>query len=495
MSDSILDLMSFRLGHGPVQIGFDHEVVAERLSPPAAAATRSLLPAAALGERSGLAAAAASSWRETGVRDPGRIAEIAGGGPERRADPTRDPFDPRVGKWAAVVLREDAAAAKQALAPLLELRVSEGIAFDDAGPAPGYLVIDRPAADKPFLWEEALRDAAGAPPHHLLLIGGPDRFPFEVVSWWSTRRIVGVLDVADEPLGPLSWEAIHRYACKLCDRTAAPAALARRALVYAFRTDAATRRSYDKLAMPLLHYLAEQTRRLPANARSPVSLLGDAATTRNLLDTARAERPALVFTCTHGIEYPADSKLWGALTSVDHAEPQGGPLSVDALAGQPFADGGVVFAFACFSAGIPGKSAMSEMLSPGHDEPAQVPRIAPLPRLVLGQDRGPVAFIGHVDRATSGSYGGFEATMAFEDLADFVLGGLGTVGQGMSTFWEMAGRAAHDLVAALRPDAASTSLQKVTAWVRNIDATGWLLLGDPCVRLFPEPDATTPHGR
>lgn len=486
MSDAILELMSFRPGQGPVQIGFDDEAAAERLSRPATAATRSRQSVAPPG-RSGLAAATASSWRETAARDPDRIAEIVGGGLERRAAPLRDPFDPRVGKWAAVVLREDAAAARPALEPLLELRAREGVAFD-AGPAPGYLVIDRPAADKPFLWEEALREAAGSPPHHLLLIGGPERFPFDVVSGWSTRRIVGVLDVADDPLGPLSWDAVHRYARKLRDRAAAPAGLARRALVYAFRTDAATRRSHDKLAVPLLRYLTEQLRRLPASAQAPISLLGDAATTRNLIATAAAERPALVFTCSHGIEYPADPTQWGALTGADHAEPHGHPLSVGALDG-PLADGGVVFAFACFSAGIPGKSAVIELLTPGQDEPAQVPRIAPLPRLVLGQDRGPVAFIGHVDRATAGSYGGFEGTSPFEDLADFVLGGLGTVGQGMSTFWDTAGRAAHDLVAALRPDAATTSQQKVAAWVRNLDATGWLLLGDPCVRLFPDPDA------
>src|SRR5262245_42486684 len=119
--------MSFRPGHGPVQIGFDHEVVAERLSRPAPATMRSLHPAVALAQRSGLATATASSWRETGVLDRGRIAEIVGGGLERRAAPTRDPFDPRVGKWAAVVLREDAAAAKPALAPLLELRANGGV--------------------------------------------------------------------------------------------------------------------------------------------------------------------------------------------------------------------------------------------------------------------------------------------------------------------------------------------------------------------------------
>lgn len=419
------------------------------------------------------------------------VAGIVGTGLERRANPARDPFDPRVGKWAAIVLREDAAAAKEALAPLLELRTSEGVAFDETGPCPGFVVIDRPAADKPFLWEEALREAAGAPPHHLLLVGGPERFPFGVVSWWSARRIVGVLDLADDPLGVLSWAAVHRYAGKVRDCATEHSARSRQALVYAFRSDAATRRSYDKLATPLLHYLTEQTQRLPVGAQSPLSLLGEAATTRNLLDMLRTERPALVFTCTHGLEYPTDQRLWGALTSIDHTEPRGCPLSAESVVGQPFAEGGVVFAFACFSAGIPGKSAVMETLSPDHAEPMQVPRIAPLPRFVLGQDRGPLAFIGHVDRATTSSFAGFDGAAAFEDLADFVLAGLGTVGQGMSTFWEAAARASHDLVTVLKPDAGSTSQQKVAAWVRQIDTAGWLLLGDPCIRLFPRTAAST----
>jgi hypothetical protein len=150
----------------------------------------------------------------------------------------------------------------------------------------------------------------------------------------------------------------------------------------------------------------------------------------------------------------------------------------------PFLDGGVMFAFACFSAGIPAKSAVMEMLSPDYQEPMQIPRIAPLPRYVLGCETGPVAFIGHVDRATTSSFAGFEKAQAFEDLADFLLGGLGTVGQGMTTFWEAAVHASHDLATVLRPDAGATSQQQVAAWVRQLDTSGWLLLGDPCVRLF-----------
>ena len=484
--DDVVELLSFRPGHGQLQLAFDREAVAERLAQPGPT-LRSAHAVAAPVHPAGLAAARAAVWRETGGIEAEDVAELTEGALFRRPPPARDPFDPAVGKWAAVVLRDDAEAAREALAPLLALRASEGVAFDPDGPSPGMLVVDRPAADKPSLWEEALRDAAGAPPHHLLLIGGPERFPFELASWWSTRRILGVLDVADDPLGPLSWPAVHRYAAKVRDRAAAPAALTRRALVYAVRTDAATRRSHDKLATPLLAFLDKQAGTLP-----PVPLLGNAATTPGLLDASCSERPALVVTCTHGIEYPGDPRHWGALTSAIDPEVPDSLLSVDRVADQPFADGGVVFAFACFSAGIPARSALTEMLSPGEQRPAQVPRIAPLPRLVLGQDRGPLAFIGHVDRATTGGYTGFEGTAAFEDLADFVLGGLGTIGQGMSTFWELAARASHDLVTALKPDAGTTSQQKVAAWIRSLDSAGWLLLGDPCVRLFPPPP---PRGR
>jgi hypothetical protein len=55
--------------------------------------------------------------------------------------------------------------------------------------------------------------------------------------------------------------------------------------------------------VPLLGYLTAQIGRLPVGALAPVALLGDAATTRKLLEMAGAEQPALTFTCTHGIEF------------------------------------------------------------------------------------------------------------------------------------------------------------------------------------------------
>jgi hypothetical protein len=483
MSTTSLEFTSYRPGRGPVELTIDDDEAVERLLQPERDLQRAARGAAPPLERAaGLGNAMAAVWRDRGVLDPARIAEML---PvqERRASPLRDPFDPAVGKWAAVVLRDDAARATDALEPLLALRRAEGVAF--GGNSPGLVVLDRPATDRPWQWEEALRDATGDPPHHLLLVGGPRQFPFEVVSSWSARRIVGMLDVADDPLGDFSWDAVARYACKLRDH-AAGAPSARQALVYAFRTDRATRKSYDQLATPFLRYLTEQTRHVPA-ARRPIELLGDEATTRGLLDALRRERPALVLTCTHGIEYPQHAAQWGALTGADHAT-AGDPLAAESLAaGEPFVEGGILFAFACFSAGIPAISALGQLVTPGEPDPEQVPHIAPLPRVALGRARGPLAFIGHVDRASTSSFGGFDGPAAFQDLADFLLGGLGTVGQGMSTFWEQALHATEHLATVLRPGAGSTPQQQVAAWIRRHDTAGWLLLGDPCVRLFPPP--------
>jgi hypothetical protein len=463
-----LEFMSFQPGSGPVEACIDDDAAALRLSGPQVERR----------SRSG-------SPRGDGRNNASMPALFSATQPYRRPTPGQDPFDPAVGRWAAVVLRGDESDAKEALAPLLALRHAEGVAFDPHAATPGLLVIDRPAADKPFLWDEALHEAAGVEPHHLLLVGGPDRFPFEIVRAWSATRIIGVLDVADEPLGPLSWHAVRRYADKVCRWAGGQTALDRRALVYAFRTDTATRRSYDQLAIPLITYLSTQAAAGGPLAAPPLSLLGDEATTARLREILRVERPAIVLTCTHGIEYPADPGLWGALTSVNHDDPSGCPLSADVLPeDEPFAAGALVFAFACFSAGIPSRSALIELIEPGHVDPAETPRIAPLPRVLLGRAGGPLAFIGHVDRASTSSFAGFDGPRAFKDFADWILCQGGTVGQAMSTFWDEALSTAAGLAEVLDPRAGATPQQKVAAWVRHHDSMGWVVLGDPCVRPF-----------
>ncbi|WP_437483017.1 hypothetical protein WME75_41980 [Sorangium sp. So ce1014] len=400
----------------------------------------------------------------------------------------KDPFEPAIGRWAAVVLREDEAQAKDSLAPLLRLRQQEGIAFEASGQAPGdrpagLVAIERPPASTPALWEEALREVTGRPPHHLLLVGGPDRFPFEVVRKWSSERIVGLLDAADDPLGALSWRAVRRYAEKVTRYATGQSRVDRKALVYAFKKDKATRRSFDQLATPFLDYVKTGIQRLVPSVQAPLSLLGGDATTGRLCEALRDGRPALVLTCSHGIEYPPEPRLWGALTDVEYSATDGLPLSVDRVKhGVPFAPGAVFFAFACFSAGIPEESAIVQLIA-RRDGPPEVPRLAPLPRLLLGHDEGPLAFVGHLDRATVGSFAGFDGPRAFEDFADWTLGGFGTVGQAMSTFWSQASAASADLLEALDARHPSTPQQIVNAWIRHHDATGWLLLGDPCVRL------------
>ena len=52
-------------------------------------------------------------------------------------------------------------------------------------------------------------------PYYLLLVGGPDRFPFEFQYELDLYRATGRLDVSDTPGGPFSWDACRRYAEKV----------------------------------------------------------------------------------------------------------------------------------------------------------------------------------------------------------------------------------------------------------------------------------------
>jgi hypothetical protein len=261
------------------------------------------------------------------------------------------------------------------------------------------------------------------------------------------------------------------------------------ALLYSFSTDPATRRGHDSLALPIAEYLEG-----PGRGRlDPPSKLFDAEATAGALSLAFTQsRPALVLTMSHGIECfraPGRRDLWGALT--DSTFGGGGAHPFDAArvpAEGPFAPGAVVLCFACFSAGVPAESAYDRLPGAPGEAVAGAPFTSPLPRALLAHAEGPVAFYGHVDRATTYSFkrAGEKGPAAFRDFVAWAREG-GTLGQAMSTFSEMHGDAADSLARVLadarrRPDAAA-SRAVVNAWIRYHDAAGYVLLGDPALRL------------
>lgn len=401
----------------------------------------------------------------------------------RAPPPARDPKDPAVGKWAIVTLREDAEKAREALAPLLQRRESQGFLWRPPEGAPGVIEIARPPKPSVDLWVKRLRQVTGfEPPHYLLFIGGPDRVPFEVQHAVDMVFATGRLDVSDTPDGPFSWEACRAYAEKVVRYEERAMKVEPRALLYSFSTDEATRDAHENLSMPLAAHLGE----------SRVSrLFGAEATTARLCEALRKSSPAVVITTSHGIEFPAEQGLWGALTDSSFgASASPVPFSAGEVAkGERMGAGAIVLAFACFSAGVPAVSAHRKLVDEVDGVIPGAPFTAALPRAWLGRPDGPVAFAGHVDRATSNSY---QAAMQgpnaapFFDFADWLLGSQGTLGQALSTFHDRAAQAAADLASVLsvaRSGAAKRTPRMVAdAWVRFHDYEGYVLLGDPAIR-------------
>jgi hypothetical protein len=439
------------------------------------------------------AVAAARSGMPVPARHRPRAPAATHGGGTRAS--ARDPMDPAIGKWAIVVLEADAAAAEDALAPLLARRKQQRFAHAahlSANGKPGIIAIARPSSDNPERWREYIeRAAVGRVPQYLMFVGGPDRFPFEVQARFDRDRCTGRLDVGDRPDAPLSWEACRKYADKVVAFETGHLPVEPRALLYSFGKDGPTRQSHSELVVPLRAAIESGELNGADLPASPPDVLFEAdATAANLVDRLATTRPALVFTASHGLEHPPDRDLWGALTDVRYA---GGAndevVSAARIAQGAFGPGAVMFCFACFSAGVPRKSAMAFLKDSRDLDLSPEPFVPALPRALLAHERGPVAFVGHVDRATSLSFAwGKEGAAAFRDFCEWSLGGFGTLGQAMRSLRESAAAASLDLADALSPvpggGPRGTAQQILNRWIRYHDMTRYMLLGDPVIRVL-----------
>jgi hypothetical protein len=221
-------------------------------------------------------------------------------------------------------------------------------------------------------------------------------------------------------------------------------------------------------------------------------LYGDEATASGLLDALDVERaPKVVFAASHGVENPCDAARWGALTAAGFRGRARDPVvSADAIESRDRAGyGSIFFSFACYSAGVPQLSVLRFLADTDAEIEELEPRISPLPRQLLGHPRGPVAFVGHVDRvsavAFNKSYG-----MAGIDPYDHFVGWLGsregTLGRAMGTFRDQTKRVGAQIAASLEAATAddgtpANAKEAGRKWVGFNDYRGFMLIGDPAL--------------
>ena len=177
------------------------------------------------------------------------------------------------------------------------------------------------------------------------------------------------------------------------------------------------------------------------------------------------------------------------------------------LAGQAerFGHGSIIFAFACFSAGVP-RGSVAYFLAGENEAPIEmVTQVAPLPRQLLGHPQGPVAFVGHVDRVSSLAFGssfGMAGITPYHHFMSWLSRRkspqgrpVATVGRALGTMREDARRVGSQIASALEQaeQAAQAAGQKATLkgaaekWIVFHDYRGFILLGDPALTPPPLP--------
>ncbi len=402
--------------------------------------------------------------------------------------PDIDPDDLSSAGWGIVLPEGLDPAIREALAPLLELRRETA----NGGSTERYRELTYYSGETKnrFLVRHGVGPGPVMPdrmPYYLLLVGGPEAIPFDVQDELSVQYAIGRLDL-DYP------EDYARYARAVVTGSERAPRRQRRTVVFAPANpdDRPTLLTRRYLAQPLASELA---------SRSNVdSLFENAACKQGLARTLGSAPPDLLFVASHGMGFDAGHErqggAQGALLCQDWRGPLAsrGPVSADHyFAGadlDPAADleGLIACFFACYSAGTP---RMSRFPRPGEAYRPLAPKsfVADLPRRLLSHPGGAaLAVIGRVDRAWGYSF--LWAETQRTQIETF-MGALGAILDGRRVGWalECFAQRYSEITVALFMAMERSRESEVPAdeiaslWTAARDARGWMLLGDPAVRL------------
>lgn len=332
-------------------------------------------------------------------------------------------------------------------------------------------------------------------PYYLLIVGGPERIPFEFQYGLGVQHAVGRLCFED----PSDYAA---YGEHLAGYETSRRRAARRAAFFAtaHADDPATELSASRLVEPLVDELTESAPgwQLRHRLRSRATKSGLAG----LLSAS--DPPDLLFTAGHAVGFSAGSEeqkpLQGALLCSDWPGPrqwrgripEGHFFAADDLAGDARLDGLLSFHFACYSAGTPRFDSFPEGSQGRGREIAPEPFVARLAQKLLRQ--GAIAVIGHVDRAWEPSFvwgdaeeGGATSQIqvfasAMQDLMEGV-----PVGLALSHFGQRYAEIASELLCDSQdPSRQLEDHEQASLWTACNDARSYVVVGDPAARLSLE---------
>jgi hypothetical protein len=339
-------------------------------------------------------------------------------------------------------------------------------------------------------------------PRYLLILGDLHQVSLELQQVLAMDAFVGRLAFPSD-------EGYEAYVSKVLRWERASARESKpRLLVYTSRDGSdATEQGHRMLISPGL----ESCRKLQREGRLPVSEILEledleGAPGERLLTHAAEPVPSVLFTLSHGLGLPSipperQRELQGALVLPGEQH-----LKTEDVASRSFLPGGIWFCFACFSAGTPARSTYLPWLqqlrgtnpsmervfaSLPHED--QRPFVAAQPQAALANPEGPLAVMGHVDLAWSYGFNdqGTGTPSRFFEVLRLLTEGR-RAGVALHHLLLFASAAGNELALLYKQEEVARAagrpspihqLERASAWMRRQDLAGYVLLGDPAVRL------------
>ncbi|REG35983.1 hypothetical protein ATI61_102357 [Archangium gephyra] len=429
--------------------------------------------------------------------------------------PSRDPNDLPAQRWGVIAPEgKEGDEMLLALEPLIQHRERQQGAC-----ARRYRVPRGMDAETAVQWRNSVHRAEDVPkeerPRYLVVLGDLHQVSIELQHVLVHGAYVGRLHFAG-PKGETDLESYAAYARKVLasehaqDRADVPEALFFTALDGSSATESARR----LLVQPCLQAMEGKWKRKHPDMRiqhvpyAPSDMNG-------LLSAAGQARAGVMLSASHGLGPPP-----GGWSSVEQQWAMQGALGLgprQVLSGQvlrttPFLPEGIWFCLACFGAATPPDSTFHAWLErlhragkyPGSPDAVfqslprrgERPFLAALPQAALANPRGPLAVIGHSDLAWSIGFADPDnlhrsRASRFLELLETLAEG-SRVGVALDVLMAYY-REVNDSVMAqyqLREDAAVrrkpdpvNSTRLGWLWMLRNDLRGYILLGDPAVRL------------
>jgi hypothetical protein len=396
-----------------------------------------------------------------------------------------DPAVVRRAGWAAVFHEMETAAVRAALDPLIAHR-RRRVDADRCH------VLDYREGETPESWLGRHLVGAGSVepkkvPYYLLLVGGPERFPFSFCHQLDVEYAVGCIHFDT----PGEYEQYARSV--IAYETSAAVPTGRDALFFGTQHDPATDLSANALVRPLAeHTLADFRKTVLIGTPAVKAVLADV-----LAPSGSGGPPAIALTATHGLAFPPTSPLQrptqGALLCQDWA-PFTPPGPDDWFAAADVAKtahvhGLVAFVFACYGGGTPSHDRFLHRRGQPPPVVADRPFISALPKALLAHPNGgALACIGHVERAWGYSIvteGAGAQLLPFENALGRLAAGE-PVGHAVKDFNERYASLSTRLNRLLEQAGFGAHVddrELAAAWVECNDAEGYLVIGDPAVAL------------